>query len=318
MNAGNAKVIARKWVHEHAREVPGLQGVIFGGSVNVWPDTAEYDPLSDIDLWHLVSEDVSSTVRQRKLMYEGVLLEPAYLGYRPFQDAETVLASWVFAGHLAVPSVIFDPAGRLLSVQRTVAEEYAKPARIRQRCNAIETELHTTWFPRLSTGTSLVDRMFAFGYVVTTLQQLPLIASLKLPTIRKSGMLFTQMLSAAGQERLSEKRLELLGSAGLSRDSVESLLDSCVAAYDRALEVHRKPTPFDYDLSPEARPFAIGGSRDLIDRGYHREALLWISVPSLGGVCCTRAGSAGRVCQIVHAGLRHARADRRGPHHPSG
>jgi hypothetical protein len=66
MTVGRARSIARQWVHDHAGEVPGLQGVIFGGSVNAWPDSAEYDPLSDIDLWHLVSEDVSSTVRQRR------------------------------------------------------------------------------------------------------------------------------------------------------------------------------------------------------------------------------------------------------------
>jgi hypothetical protein len=273
---GQAKTLARKWVLDHAAEVPALQGVLLAGSAATRPDAGTYDPLSDIDLWHLVSEDVSATVRQRKLVYEGVLLEPAYLPYRLFQDAETVLGSWLLAGHLSVPSVILDPAGRLRAIQETVAREYPKPERIRQRCDSLVSELKGQWLPRVTASLSLADRLFAFGYAVTSLQQLPLLACLDLPTIRRSGMLFTQRLKALGQERLGEKRLTLMGSATMSRGTVEELLASVIAAYDDALATHRTPTPFDYDLSPASRPFMVDGARDLIDRGYHRESLPWI------------------------------------------
>jgi len=276
MTVGEAKAIARQWALDHSVAVPGLQGVLFGGSINALPEDAEYDPLSDIDLWHLVSQDVSSVVRQRRLVADGVLLEPAYLPFEAFQSAETVLASWILAGHLAAPSVILDPSGRLAEVHRTVAEEYPKSWRILQRLDLAEAELRGTWLTRLSEETPLSDRLFALGYFINTLHQLPILATLGLPTLRKSGMLFTQMMIASGQEPLSEKRLELLGSARMSGDTVEGLFLDGERAYDRALEIHQFPMPGDFDLSPESRPFMVGGARDLIERGYHREAVLWI------------------------------------------
>src|SRR5690606_41025743 len=36
------------------------------------------------------------------------------------------------------------------------------------------------------------------------------------------------------------------------------------------------PVFFANDLSPTARPIAIGGSRELIEAGDHREAVFWI------------------------------------------
>ena len=276
MTVGEAKAIARQWVLDHAVAVPGLQGVLFGGSINALPEDAEYDPLSDIDLWHLVSQDVSSSVRQRRLVSEGVLLEPAYLPFEAFQNAETVLASWILAGHLAAPSVILDPSGRLAEVHRIVAEEYPKSWRILQRCDLVESELRGTWLPRLSEETPLSDRLFALGYFINTVHQLPILATLGLPTLRRSGMLFTQMMFASGKEPVSEKRLELLGSVRMSGDTVEGLFLDAARAYDRALEIHQFPMPGDFDLSQESRPFMVGGARDLIERGYHREAVLWI------------------------------------------
>jgi hypothetical protein len=87
---------------------------------------------------------------------------------------------------------------------------------------------------------------------------------------------FTYMMRALGREDLGELRLEFLGSSSMSPADVERLFRECASVYDRAVVVHRKPVPFGHDLCPAARRFMIDGARDILDRGYHREALGWI------------------------------------------
>ena len=53
MTVGEAKAIAREWVAQHAAEVPGLVGVLMAGSMNHRPEDSEYQPTSDVDLWHV-------------------------------------------------------------------------------------------------------------------------------------------------------------------------------------------------------------------------------------------------------------------------
>ena len=72
--------------------------------------------------------------------------------------------------------------------------------------------------------------------------------------------------------------LELLGCAHMSRARVEDHLKALIPVFDLAKEVITRPFPFAADLSESARPVAIDGSQELIDRGYHREAMFWIAV----------------------------------------
>ena len=47
--------------------------------------------------------------------------------------------------------------------------------------------------------------------------------------------------------------------------------------FDAAKQVVRTPVFFASDISDVARPIAIGGTREMIVRGYHREAMFWIA-----------------------------------------
>jgi hypothetical protein len=75
-----------------------------------------------------------------------------------------------------------------------------------------------------------------------------------------------------------ESMLELLGAARMSRDQVARHLAALTGVFDAAAKAINSPFPFASDLSAIARPIAIEGSRELIDRGYHREAMFWIAV----------------------------------------
>jgi hypothetical protein len=49
------------------------------------------------------------------------------------------------------------------------------------------------------------------------------------------------------------------------------------AAFDTAAAVAATPFPFSCDITPAARPVAVDGNRDLVERGHHRDAVFWIA-----------------------------------------
>ncbi len=105
-----------------------------------------------------------------------------------------------------------------------------------------------------------------------------LVAGLKNPTVRQRYVAVRELLADYGHLDFHETLLELLGCAQLSRQRVEHHLAALADVFDAATSVIRTPFPFASDISDIARPVAIGGSRDLIERGYHREAVFWIAV----------------------------------------
>jgi hypothetical protein len=62
----------------------------------------------------------------------------------------------------------------------------------------------------------------------------------------------------------------------MGQAQVEQHLAALTDAFDAAKAVIRTPFPFASDISDQARPIAIGGSRELVERGDHREAIFWI------------------------------------------
>src|SRR5262249_48404428 len=61
-----------------------------------------------------------------------------------------------------------------------------------------------------------------------------------------------------------------------SPEHVELHLDALVPAFDAARSVIKTPFPFASDISELARPIAIDGSREMIARGDHGEAVFWL------------------------------------------
>jgi hypothetical protein len=102
-------------------------------------------------------------------------------------------------------------------------------------------------------------------------------ASLKPPTHRRCLVVLRDVLHTAGRRDLHEATLQLLGWAHLRRQDVEGYLHDCALAFDRAIAVTRTPVPFQVKFQPHIRPYIIAGAQELIEQGYHREAMFWIS-----------------------------------------
>jgi hypothetical protein len=116
-----------------------------------------------------------------------------------------------------------------------------------------------------------------FGTGVTT--HILLAAGLKNPTVRKRYLAARELLAEYGHADLYETLLEMLGCARMSQAQAEQHLVRLAAVFDaaQAFQAHA-PFPFSADLSPLARPVAIEGSRELIERGDQREAVFWMAV----------------------------------------
>ena len=97
------------------------------------------------------------------------------------------------------------------------------------------------------------------------------------PTVRLRFLAARTLLADYGRPGFHQELLALLGCAELPRERVERHLTAMTAAFDTAAAVAATPFPFSSDITPAARPVAVDGSRDLIDRVHHREAVFWIA-----------------------------------------
>jgi hypothetical protein len=104
-----------------------------------------------------------------------------------------------------------------------------------------------------------------------------LVAGLKNPTVRTRYVAVQKLLAEYARLDIHEELLALLGAARLTRSQVGQHLLAMTGAFDAAKRVIRSPVFFASDISDVARPIAIDGTRELIERGYHREAVFWIA-----------------------------------------
>jgi hypothetical protein len=158
-----------------------------------------------------------------------------------------------------------------------VRRDYAKRQWVQQRCaNARDKVLHH--LGSIQSDSPLHDQVMTwlFGAGVTT--HVLLSAGLRNPTVRTRYAAVRAMLGDRHQP-FYESLLGVLGVAGWTSGYVTRHLATLTDIFDRATAVARRsPLLFAADISASARVVAIDGSRELIDRGLHRESMFWIAV----------------------------------------
>ncbi|WLQ37088.1 hypothetical protein P8A18_28260 [Streptomyces castrisilvae] len=274
MRVGTARAAAVRWVAAHARSVPGYRGAYFSGSTVGRADDAELAASSDVDVV-VVTEDEDPPVKPGKLRYGGALLEISYVPWAELRDAETVLSSYHLAGSFRVDTVIDDPTGGLRALYADLSPRFAEREWVRRRC--------------LDARRRVEGRLAAFDGTAPFHEQVPawmfptgvtthvlLVAALRNPTVRLRYPAAREVLTAYGRPRLYRELLELLGCADVSAEVVRHHVGEMTRTFDATVPVARTPFFFSSDLTERARPIAVDGSRELIDRGEHREAVFWI------------------------------------------
>jgi hypothetical protein len=269
----DAKAVAREWVSAEASKAPGFYGAFFHGSSNWLPDNAALPATSDLDVMVVLADPIPP-VKLGKFIYRDVLLEVSYLPREQLQSPERILGDYHLAGSFRTPSVIADPSGQLTTLQAAVSKDYAKRRWVLKRCeHARDKVLHGYQLNELDPfHDQVVTWLFPAGITTHVL----LVAGLKNPTVRRRYVAVHQLLVDYGHMDFYATLLELLGCAQLSRTRVEQHLVALADVFDVAKTVIKTPFFFASDISDVARPIAIDGSRELIARGQHREAIFWM------------------------------------------
>jgi hypothetical protein len=158
-----------------------------------------------------------------------------------------------------------------------VAREFAMRRWVCKRCEQARDKV-LRYLESIGQPAPLHDQVtsWLFGTGVTT--HVLLVADLRAPTVKRRYVAVRELLAQHNRLDFYETLLEALGCAHMSRARVEHHLVALTDAFDAAKEVVRTPFVFASEISDVARPLSIDGSRDLIERGFHREAVFWIAV----------------------------------------
>ena len=272
----HAKDRATQWVIEEASKVPGFYGAYFVGSINWMADDAPLPATSDVDIT-VVTEDPHPAASFRKLLSSDLMLEVSSISSEQFQSPDTILGVYHTAVHFTTPNIIADPSGQLTKIQAAVSRNFAKRHWVYKRCeHARDTLLRSLQW--LEETDPFHDQVFAWLYAASMPTHIVLVADLKNPTGRRMFVASRDVLTKYGYLSLHEAMLGILGSARMSREQVSGMLTACSEVFDSATQVIKTPFFGASSISAAARPLAIDGSREMIERGDHREAAFWITV----------------------------------------
>jgi hypothetical protein len=118
------------------------------------------------------------------------------------------------------------------------------------------------------------QQVLAWLFPATLVTVAALVAARERPTVRLRFPRARDVLR--DRPDLYARMLELLGCADVEAAVVARHLDRLGEVFDEAAAAGSTRFPFSTDISAEARPVSIDGSRALVDAGDHREAVFWI------------------------------------------
>ena len=277
ITASDARSAARRWVENEGRLTPGFAGAFLHGSINWLAATDPVPATSDVDLILVASgQHQRPPDKLGKFRFQGVLLDVSSLVEDDLRSPEAVLSQYHLAGSFAAPSVLADPSGRLTALQTAVSREYASRRWVRRRCAHARDKVRHGY--RSRAADPLADQVMACLFPAAICAHVLLVAGLRNPTVRNRYVPTRALLAEYGRLDLYPALLGLLGCADMDVARVRRHLAALTGAFDAAKRVSAPPFPFAADITDVARPVAIDGSRELIDRGDHREAIFWIAV----------------------------------------
>jgi hypothetical protein len=277
MKVSEAKDIARRWVRDNAIGVAGFRGALFAGSINFMADEATFPPSSDVDIW-ILQDGIDDWQNMDKVLVDGIILETVFRPSEKLLTKEDVLSDPFAACHFAASSVIEDSSGDLINYQKLISEEYVKREWILRRCDLLHKTALSRWLGMMTDSEDLLDQAAGLSYIIQHVALIPVIANLGSPTARKCLIKSKELLEAQDELALYSDMLRLLGSAAMSRNRAQSILQDYIHSFDRAVEVIQTPYFGDFDINNHARPIVIDGAIELIDGGYHREAMYYVLI----------------------------------------
>lgn len=274
LKVASARKAAIHWVNHCAVGEDWFRGAYFSGSTVGMLDDQELPTASDVDVV-VVTAHAEPPLKLGKFIYQGALLEVTYLPWDLFTSAEEVLASYHLAGSFRVNTIIADPTGYLGQLQRKVSHHFSEREWVLRRCRNVRKKIEGG-LQGIDPGAPFHQQVMAWLFSTGVTTHLLLVAALRNPTVRLRYLKAREVLEEYGCADLYPRLLELLGCLHMTPHLMEQHLDGLTRTFDATAAVARTPFFFSTDITPEARPIAIEGSRELIRTGNHREAVFWM------------------------------------------
>ncbi len=285
-----ARLAAAAWVREQAEAIPEYVGALVAGSTRERADGDPHPDSSDVDVWVVVDAPVPDTMQEprhrfatRKFHHRGVVIERGFFPWERLADPERVLGDPYLAPNLASPAIVGDPSGRIRRVADAVAPAYPRRVHVRRRVEAklAGADRFCGWAASSGHEPPYHPAVIAPAQVVVAAQHAAgavAVAALRQPSPRRSFVRAGEILAAHGRSELHADLLRALGSAEMGRAEVERALEELARAYDVATRVRRTPFGMELEFAPESRAFALGGVRELVEAGHHREAMFRLTL----------------------------------------
>lgn len=197
------------------------------------------------------------------------------MSIKNLKKPEQVLGDYTIACHLSVNSIISDPTRHLTSLQKSAAEGYKKREWVRKRCEKAEKD-GLKYIDRMANADTLCYQVLYFSASILVIAQIPVLAYVRDPTMRKCLVLLKELLEAEGDTSIYESLLTILGSKNMKQVDIESYFEESIDAYDRAVEIFRTPFWGSWNVDADVRPLFVDGAMELIKDGHYKEAFWWI------------------------------------------
>ncbi|HRQ41528.1 MAG TPA: hypothetical protein PLD25_26710 [Chloroflexota bacterium] len=258
--------LARQWVSAEEAQTPGFIGAHLQGSLNGLSAEADFPAHRDVDIKIVLADGGRGN---RAVWYEGLMLDVAF-GTPGEYEVTAVLSNPRLAPHLAHGHILADPTGLLGKVQRAVVGEYGRRRWVEARCQWEKELVQTTLDQPDFT-------VLALSFTLMYLGGLLAVASLNIPTHRRSLIGMKSILQAQKRLELHTNALQILGCVRMTRSQVEGYLPFVAQAFPQAVAIYRTPIPYvGYKLRPHLLPYYTAAAQEMIDEGHHREAMQWI------------------------------------------
>ncbi|MBV9228283.1 MAG: hypothetical protein JOZ18_03130 [Chloroflexi bacterium] len=275
MNVAQVIALTQEWVEVHGSQTPGFCGAHLMGGILAMPKDSFFPLHNDVD-FNIVLRG-NQEFETHDIFYNGLILEYSTVGSEYYRSPEAVLSNPQIASNLAVDSILSDPVGLLQPLHAVVKRQYLNPTWVKARCT-YEKNLVMQSLEELHHAASPFEAILPLSFAIVYLAGLLTIADLRPPTHRRALILMRDVLHQQMRAELLEEALCLLGYAHLTHQQVEVFLQDVAITFDRAVEVKRTASPFEFKLQSHVRPYLVDGLQELIQEGNHREIMLWITL----------------------------------------
>lgn len=265
---------ARQWIQEKYGNRPDFAGAHLVGSLHHMPLEAPFAAYRDVDLAILLDSITEQEIDDA--LYEGLILEAILAPASRYESAEQLLGDACNASILAADhSILLDPKGKLAPLAAQVRAEYPRRKWVTARRDDMLKEARKA-LDDLSRATDVQQAAMALGTLQMYLIAILTIVHLTPLTHRRNMLQLKGLIASDAEQAVFEKLHTLLGSAALTPEEAEVLLDRTTRAFDTAVPIHKTPVPYDHKLDACVRPYLVEGTREMFAEDGYRESFFWM------------------------------------------